>query len=629
MPADTSCPAGPQLEAFALGAAPAPKAEQIKEHLAGCTRCRAVVEGFTTRRLDAGSLSTGRGGASVPDTNSRASGPPDTNFPFLQPPLEPGEIGRLGNYRVLELLGRGGMGLVFRAEDLGLHRAVALKVMRPELHGDPGGGERFLREARTMAALKHDHLVTIYFAGSEGDIVYFAMELLDGETLHAWLARGERPAISEILRLGREITAGLAVLHERGLVHRDLKPANIWREAPGGRIKLLDLGLTRQAAPAVGLTAAGDILGTPGYMAPEQARGDPVDARSDLFSLGCVLYRLCTGRGPFPGETAAAVLMSLAADKPTPVRTVNPDIPEALADLVGRLLEKRVRKRPESAAAVLVELERIERHPEETPTTPIKRSGVAPRGAAVASTKLSVAVADQSDETRDRTFELSRASGRRRRRRPRRVWIMPVALGVAGLGLCLVIGAVLVLPGLLTRPPASSAPQQTSPGPAAQQAFLSEWPPLATENWPLRPPPKGPKDKDKGKDKDKDKDKQPPGKEVWVKGKLSAHGIYMHPPFPPLEGQPASVSYDLGGQWQTFAAEITVNDGPGQPENPCVFWVYGDDKVLWKSNPVRSQDHAQLCRVAVQGVKVLRLAVTCEGPPRGAHAVWVEPRVEK
>jgi hypothetical protein len=205
----------------------------------------------------------------------------------------------------------------------------------------------------------------------------------------------------------------------------------------------------------------------------------------------------------------------------------------------------------------------------------------------------------------------------------------PVVLAVAGLGLCLVVGAVLVLPRLLTRPPATSAAQQTSPAPAAQEAFLSEWQPLAVEHWPLRPPPKGPKDKDKDKDKGKEKDRQPPGKEVRVKGKLSAHGIYMHPPFPPHEGEPASLSYDLGGQWQTFAAEVTVNDGPGRPENPCVFWVYGDDKLLWKSGPVSSQHNAQVCRVAVQGVKVLRLAVTCDGPPRGAHVVWVEPRVEK
>src|SRR5262249_41709119 len=142
---------------------------------------------------------------------------PSAGFPFLLPPAGSDEIGRLGNYRVLRLLGQGGMAHVFEAEDIALARPVALKVMKPELK-DEDGWQRFLREARTMASVKHDHLVTIYQAGHEGDVVYFAMELLQGETLDAWRRRTPRPALADILRIGRELADGLAFLHQRGLI---------------------------------------------------------------------------------------------------------------------------------------------------------------------------------------------------------------------------------------------------------------------------------------------------------------------------------------------------------------------------------------------------------------------------
>ena len=199
-------------------------------------------------------------------------------YPFLDPPRGPGELGWMSCYRVRRLLGEGGMGLVFQAEDTELLRPVALKVIRPELADNPLSAKRFLREARAMAALKHDHIVTIYQVGQERGVPFLAMEYLRGMSLDHWLDRGHKPSPDLVLRIGREIAAGLAAAHERGLIHRDIKPANIWLEAPSGRVKILDFGLARTESDDVKITNPGIALGTPAYMAPEQARGSGVGA---------------------------------------------------------------------------------------------------------------------------------------------------------------------------------------------------------------------------------------------------------------------------------------------------------------------------------------------------------------
>ena len=233
-------------------------------------------------------------------------------FDFLGPPRAEGELGWLAHYRVRSLVGEGGIGLVFRAEDTQLSRPVALKVIRPEMAGAPGVRARFVREAQATAAIKHDHIVTIYQVGRDNDILFLAMEYLQGMSLQSWLERGRKPSMDLVLRIGREIAAGLAAAHRRGLIHRDIKPANIWLEAPSGRVKILDFGMARSERDDVQITHSGTVVGTPAYMAPEQARGEAVGAGSDLFSLGCVLYRLCTGRLPFEGETIMAVLSALS-----------------------------------------------------------------------------------------------------------------------------------------------------------------------------------------------------------------------------------------------------------------------------------------------------------------------------
>jgi regulation of enolase protein 1 (concanavalin A-like superfamily) len=282
-------------------------------------------------------------------------------YDFLDPARAPGELGWLAHYRVLRCIGEGGMGLVFEAEDTDLLRRVALKVIRPELAGAPQAAQRFMLEARAMAALKHNHIVTIYQVGLERGVPFLAMEYLQGMSLHCWLKKGRKASLDLMLRLGREVAAGLAAAHKRGLVHRDIKPANIWLEAPIGRVKILDFGLARSASQDVHITNPGTALGTPAYMSPEQASGEEVDASGDLFSLGCVLYQLCTGALPFPGTTVMAVLSSLSSNAPSPVRDLNPAVPPTLDALVMRLLAKNPSDRPPTAEAVVEAIKSIER----------------------------------------------------------------------------------------------------------------------------------------------------------------------------------------------------------------------------------------------------------------------------
>jgi urea transport system substrate-binding protein len=275
-------------------------------------------------------------------------------------PLFPGVSERIAHYRILKLLGRGGMGAVYEAEDTDLHRVVALKVILPEFAASPAARERFLREARACAGLRNDHVVTIYQVGQDRDVPFLAMELLQGESLNERITRAGPLPWPEAVRIGREVCDGLAAAHAQGLIHRDVKPANIWLEAPAGRVKLLDFGLARAAGSRTDLTQTGKVVGSPEYMSPEQAQGDVLDPRTDLFSLGAVLYMMCTGRMPFQGDSVMAVLYALGTRTPKPVRDLKPDVPPALAALVDRLLEKEREKRPGSALEVRRALDAVE-----------------------------------------------------------------------------------------------------------------------------------------------------------------------------------------------------------------------------------------------------------------------------
>ncbi|MCE9564712.1 MAG: transporter substrate-binding protein [Planctomycetes bacterium] len=309
------------------------------------------------------------------------------SYSFLAPALAPDEIGRLGDYRILRPLGAGGMGIVFEAEEIALRRQVALKVLFPELAKDKENRERFLREARAAAAIISDHVVTIYYVAS-GDLPFLAMQFLEGESLQSRIDRDPPLTLRDALEIARQTALGLAAAQEKDLIHRDIKPANLWLEplAEGrgqkgdsssdsalrllpsafGRVKLLDFGLARLTTGETSLTETGLVVGTPMYMSPEQAAGLELDGRSDLFSLGCVLYKMLVGSLPFPGKSAMAIMMALATKTPQRVDEVNPAIPSDVADYVALLLKKNPARRPASAREVASKLgELILRSPED------------------------------------------------------------------------------------------------------------------------------------------------------------------------------------------------------------------------------------------------------------------------
>ncbi len=270
---------------------------------------------------------------------SKQNSPEDATF-FLRPAEQEGELGRLGGYRVLEVLGAGGMGVVFRVEDPRLKRQVALKAMKPSIAADQHARARFLREAEATAAIEHDNIVTIYQVGEDNDVPFIAMQLLKGESLKSRLKREKLLPQGEATRIGMEIAAGLQAAHERGLIHRDIKPDNIWLQEGTNRVRIVDFGLVRNSAEDVELTTSGVVLGTPRYMAPEQAQGLPVDHRCDLFSLGSVLYRLVSGLDAFQGNALTAILIAVAHANPIPLRELDPAIDPELEQIIHRLLSK-------------------------------------------------------------------------------------------------------------------------------------------------------------------------------------------------------------------------------------------------------------------------------------------------
>ena len=419
------CPSVEQLKELAVGRLPDPPAGSFEEHLLECDECArqtaqlhqadtlmaamkhagqvpverspeeqarldrlmSSLSGLHAGQVEATILSNpqGPGGAT-----SEADDVTRELSTVWRAPEGADELGRIGGYRILKMLGAGGMGGVFLAEDMQLRRRVALKLMRPRAASAPGAAERFLREARAAAALRHDHIITIYQVGEEAGVPFLAMEYLEGESLDDRLKRESLPPVTDVLRIGREIAEGLAAAHAKGLIHRDIKPANVWLEgkvdglglrvdgqtvatealaspstfdhqpSTTHRVKLLDFGLARSVEAESQLTSSGMIVGTPSFMAPEQAGGEAVDARVDLFSLGVVLYRMTTGQLPFPGKKVMEILKSLATVTPASPRSLNPAVPLELSDLIDRLLAKDRVQRPASAWLVARQLSEIE-----------------------------------------------------------------------------------------------------------------------------------------------------------------------------------------------------------------------------------------------------------------------------
>ena len=277
---------------------------------------------------------------------------------------------RLGPYEIIAPLGAGGMGEVYRARDTRLGRDVAVKVLPADVANSPDRLARFEREARTLAALNHPNIVVLHSIENAGGVQFLTMELLDGETLDRQMTSGGLP-VARVLEIGIAVADALTAAHERGIVHRDLKPANVMLTKVG-RIKVLDFGLARPAAPAAGsdlsraatvaspISSAGLVMGTVPYMAPEQVRGESVDARTDLFALGIVLYELATGQRPFTGDTHADISSAILRDQASPLRSLRPDLPADLERIVGRCLDKEPRARFQTALDVLNELRALQ-----------------------------------------------------------------------------------------------------------------------------------------------------------------------------------------------------------------------------------------------------------------------------
>jgi WD40 repeat protein/tRNA A-37 threonylcarbamoyl transferase component Bud32 len=268
----------------------------------------------------------------------------DQALAFLAPSTEPGSLGRLDQYEVLEHIGRGSTGIVLKGRDTKLQRIVAIKVLKPLLAGSGTARKRFVREAQAAAAVRDDNVIAIYAVNDESRVPYLVMEYIAGSTLAELIQRKGSLGLREILRIGMQVAQGLAAAHTQGLVHRDIKPGNILLENHVQRVKITDFGLA--------YAEKGVITGTPMFMLPEQARGDCFDHRTDLFSLGSILYNLCTGQPPFAAKDTLAVLQRVREDKPRPIRELNPDIPDWLCDLIGKLHAKDAFARPASAREV-------------------------------------------------------------------------------------------------------------------------------------------------------------------------------------------------------------------------------------------------------------------------------------
>jgi eukaryotic-like serine/threonine-protein kinase len=275
----------------------------------------------------------------------------------------------ISHFRILEKLGEGGMGVVYKAVDLRLDRRVALKFLPDNLAQDPLALERFRREARAASALNHPGICTIYDIGEEGGRAFIAMEFLDGETLRSHI-HGSALPLEEILRLGIQIADALDAAHAEGIIHRDIKPTNVF-VTKRGQAKVLDFGLAKLAPKGVAIDSGGGMVestsvvgiisGTPAYMSPEQVRGDELDARTDIFSLGLLLYEMTTGRQAFSGKTGGVVIEAVLTKAPVPVRNINPKVPAKLEEIISRTLQKDRDLRPQRAAEIRDELQRLER----------------------------------------------------------------------------------------------------------------------------------------------------------------------------------------------------------------------------------------------------------------------------
>lgn len=363
--------------------------DRLASHIESCEECRNALDALAAdeslwRDLRAFLAHESPFTSAVPRQLRKSEGDPQAHgsrqewtrreaaLTVLDPPTDSSCIGSLGPYQILEVIGRGGMGLVLKGLDPVLRRVVAIKVLVPELSYLGSARLRFAREARAAASVAHEHVVAIHAVESAKGLPYLVMQYVAGNSLQQRIEQSGPLGIQEVLRIGMQTASGLAAAHAQGLVHRDIKPANILLENGIERVRITDFGLAR-AADDASLSQSGVVAGTPHYMSPEQARCEPIDHRADLFGLGSVMYAMCTGHPPFRGRTAMAVLRGVCDDRPRPIRTVRSDVPAWLEGIIAKLLAKHPAARFQTAAEVatllgqcLVYLE----HPTDAPPFP-------------------------------------------------------------------------------------------------------------------------------------------------------------------------------------------------------------------------------------------------------------------
>lgn len=331
---------------------------EIQGHVETCAACQQKLDTLSQGDMtweEVGALLGGNPMAelakNIGDTESEPKTLVASAATFLKSSDDPDSIGRFARYEVREIIGRGGMGIVMRAFDPSLGRYCAVKVLAPELAGSAAAKKRFSREAKSAAAVVHPHVVPIQTVDEQEGLPYLVMPLVEGQSLQQRVESiGPLPMI-EAVRIAAQVAEGLAAAHDQGLVHRDIKPANILLDNGVERVQITDFGLAR-AVDDASMTRSGVIAGTPQYMSPEQAHGDAIDHRSDLFSLGSVIYFMLTGRSPFRAETTMGVLNRIGNDEPRPLRSINVDVPSWLAAIVSRLLSKQPYDRFDSAEEV-------------------------------------------------------------------------------------------------------------------------------------------------------------------------------------------------------------------------------------------------------------------------------------
>jgi serine/threonine protein kinase len=351
---------------------------KIEAHLLVCPACRHKLDELAggARWWTEVRRNLGGDGATesvrVPDQAALPRSGPQVDLSFLQPSDNPAVLGRLGAYEVLEVVGQGGMGVVLKAFDPALHRPVAIKVLAAEYAANGSARKRFAREAQAAAAVIHDNVVPVHAVDAQASPPYLVMAFIPGQSLQQRIDRSGPLELKEILRIGMQTASGLAAAHAQGLVHRDIKPANIMLENGIERVRITDFGLARAVGDA-SVTQSGAVAGTPQYMAPEQAGGEAVDQRADLFALGSTLYAMCTGRAPFRGSSGLAVIRQVCDVEPPSVRTLNPDVPIWLEGIIRKLHAKDPSKRFQSAAEVADLLERCLAHLQQPDNHPLPR----------------------------------------------------------------------------------------------------------------------------------------------------------------------------------------------------------------------------------------------------------------